>query len=160
MRFNMPLKCVNSAGNFWYICGQVTLKSQKWTIMSTKAYTLFFGCEIGDQDKAWAPHICCISHASGLCFWLNKKRSSMGFAIPMITIELSNHMYNHYFCMTTPLTYGISNKDKSALTCPNIPSTVWPAPHGVGLSVPIPLESYTESNESSSQSSGTSSLSK
>ena len=51
---------MNSADNFCYICGEVTFVSQKrnMTAVIKKAYNLYYGCKIGDQDKSWAPHIC------------------------------------------------------------------------------------------------------
>jgi hypothetical protein len=158
----MSRKCVNSADNFCYVCGQVTLKSQKRTItpMIKKAYSLYFGCGIGDQDKPWAPHICCISCVASLSSWLKHKRSSMGFAIPMIWREPSNHVNDCYFCMTTPVTHGISKKKRLALTYPNIPSAMRPVPHGVGLPVPIPPDSYTVSDDSGSDSGAISTPSK
>ena len=110
----MSRKCVNSAVNFCYTCSQVTLKSQKRTItpLIKKAYSLYFDGKIRDQDKLWGPHICCISCVAGLTSWLKHKRSSMGFAIPMIWREPSNHVTDCYFSMTTPITHGISKKKR------------------------------------------------
>src|SRR5678816_2750861 len=58
-------KCVNSPDSFCYICGEYTLKSQKraMTPMIKYACEHYFGCKIGDQDKNWAPHICCGTYA-------------------------------------------------------------------------------------------------
>lgn len=82
----MPRNCVNSANNFCYICGEVTFAAQKKNISATvkKAYHLYFGCKIGDQDKDWAPHVCCRTCAVNLSQWLNGKRKAMPFAVPMI----------------------------------------------------------------------------
>jgi hypothetical protein len=61
-------KCVNSADNFCYICGEVTFSSQKHAIIPIirKACHLYFGCQTGNQDKSWAPHICCNICAANL----------------------------------------------------------------------------------------------
>ena len=48
------------------------------------AYKHCFGCKIGDQDKAWAPHICCKNCYADSTQWLNGKQKSMPFAVPMI----------------------------------------------------------------------------
>lgn len=47
----MPRKCVNTADNFCYICGEVTFANQKKSINSQvkKAHHLYFGCKVGDQ---------------------------------------------------------------------------------------------------------------
>ena len=82
----MPRVCVNSADNFCYICGEFTISSQKrvLTTRTRKAYHQYFGCKVGDQEKPWAPHICCNSCVTSLNEWLKKKRKAMPFAVPMI----------------------------------------------------------------------------
>jgi len=89
----MPRTCVNSPDNFCYVCGEVTFSSQKRTITAIvkKGCPLYFGCKIGDQDKSWAPHVCCNTCATNLRQWLNRKRKSMPFAVPMIWREPTDH---------------------------------------------------------------------
>lgn len=127
----MPPTCVNSADNFCYVCGEVTFASQKRSIttMVKKAYHLYFGCKIGDQDKRWAPHICCNTCATNLRQWLNRKRKSMPFAVPMIWREPTDHTSNCYFCMVPPVGKGVSKKKKWTVLYPNIPSAIRPVPH-------------------------------
>ena len=57
----MQRSCVNSADSFCYVCGEFTVKAhvKRITSLIKKAYELYFGCRIGDQDKVWAPHIVC-----------------------------------------------------------------------------------------------------
>jgi len=64
----MPRKSVDSADKFCYICGEVTFARQRKAITAIvkKAYHLYFECKIGDQDKPWAPHICCRKYATDL----------------------------------------------------------------------------------------------
>ena len=49
----MPRMCINKTNYFCYICGEVTFSSQKHSITAVvrKAYYLYFGCNVGDQDK-------------------------------------------------------------------------------------------------------------
>jgi len=49
----MSRKCVNNSDNFCYIFGEVTFASRKLLITPTvkKAYFLYFGCKVGDQDE-------------------------------------------------------------------------------------------------------------
>jgi hypothetical protein len=84
----MPRKCSDSADNFCYICVAVTFTRQRKTISSvvTKAYHLYFGCNIGDQDKSWATHIYCRNCATHLSQWLNGKRH----AFPNLRKNLSS----------------------------------------------------------------------
>ena len=116
--------------------------------MVKKAYHLYFGCKIGDQDKRWAPHICCNTCATNLRQWLNRKRKSMPFAVPMIWREPTDHTSNCYFCMVPPVGKGVSKKKKWTVHYPNIPSAIRPVPHGEGLPVPDAPESFSlESDE-------------
>jgi hypothetical protein len=75
MCFNISCWCANNSHKFFYIHGQFTLKSQKITVMPVikKAYKLYFGCKLGDQDKNCAPHICCSMCAVDVRAWLNGK---------------------------------------------------------------------------------------
>ncbi|XP_029451745.1 zinc finger protein 544-like isoform X3 [Rhinatrema bivittatum] len=134
----MPRTCVNNADNFCYVCGEVTFASQKRSITALvkRAYYLYFGCKIGDQDKSWAPHICCNTCATNLHQWLNRKRKSMPFALPMIWREPTDHIANCYFCMVPPVGKGLSKKKKWTVQYPNIPSAKRPIPHGKGLPIP------------------------
>ena len=79
----MPRNCVDSVDNFCYICGEVTFARQRkaTTAILKKAYHLYFGCKIGDQDKSWAAHMCCRKCATDLSQWLNDKRHAIPFAV-------------------------------------------------------------------------------
>ncbi|GBN91480.1 hypothetical protein AVEN_58158-1 [Araneus ventricosus] len=107
----MPRTCVNSVDNFCYICGELAFAAQKKIISAVvkKAYHLYFGCTIGDQDKDWAPHVYCRARATTLSKWLHGKRKAMPFAVSMIWREPSNHI-DCYFCMVPPATGGFTKK--------------------------------------------------
>ncbi|GFV20683.1 uncharacterized protein TNCV_777281 [Trichonephila clavipes] len=53
--------CVNSPNCFCYICGSYTVKKQQRNISNCvqKVYFAYFGINLGDQDKSWAPHVVC-----------------------------------------------------------------------------------------------------
>lgn len=136
--------CVNPADSFCYICGQFIPKSQKRTInkMTKIAYHKYFDCVVGDQDREWAPHVCCQTCAANLSNWLHGKRSSMPFAVPMIWREPTNHFNDCYFCMTK--VSGFSRKNKHNIEYPEIPSATRPVPHGEGLPAPAPPANWEE----------------
>jgi hypothetical protein len=71
----------------------------------------------------------------------------MPFAIPMVWREKTSHISDCYFCMVPPLRQGFSKKKKWTLSYPNIPSAMWPVPHGEGLAVPEPPEIVTLESE-------------
>lgn len=140
----MPRQCINNVNNFCYVCGEVTFSKQKRPITSIvrTAYFHYFGTKVGDQDKRWAPKICCNTCSVNLRSWLNNKGRSMSFAVPMIWRESTNHTDDCYFCMTPPLQHGMSRKKKWSVEYPNIPSAIRPVPHGDDLPIPQPPENY------------------
>jgi hypothetical protein len=141
----MPRHCVNSADNFCYICGEVTFAGQRKIITAIvkKANYLYFGCKIGDQDKTWAPHICCRKLPTNLPQGLNGKSHAMPFAVSMVWRETSNHATNCYFRMVPPVSGGITKEKKWTIIYPNIPSALRPVPHGEGNSVPETPKEFT-----------------
>ena len=138
----MPRVYVNSADNFCYICGEFTVSSQKrvCTTRIRKAYHQYFGCKVGDQEKPWAPYICCNSCVTALNEWLKKKRKAMPFAVPMIWREPTDHVNDYYFCHTPSMKKGFNRKKKSVIEYPNIPSAIRPVRHSDELPIPEPRE--------------------
>ena len=57
----MDHKCKNNSDRFCYISGNVALHNRqaKITDFLKKVYHDYFGVKLGDQDKPFAPHICC-----------------------------------------------------------------------------------------------------
>lgn len=134
----MPRDCRNHPNTFCYVCGEYTLKSQKRTITTDlcKIYGAYFGCPLADQDKTWAPHIICSACSNGLRDWLNRRKPSMPFAIPMIWRVPRDHLADCYFCSVN--TEGFSVKNKHKITYPNLDSARRPIPHDDTLPVPMP----------------------
>jgi hypothetical protein len=106
--------CVNSPNSFCYICREVTFSTRKrpLTPMLKQSYECYVSCKVGDQDKKWAPHVCCISFATMLCEWLNKKGRSVPFALPMVWREPTDHLTDCYFCIVPALRHKITKKKK------------------------------------------------
>jgi len=75
----MQRKCVNSSDAFCYICNEATFKSrrQSSTLLIKKCYEHYFGCKVGDQDKSWAPHFCCVTCARLLVAWAKDSLCSL-----------------------------------------------------------------------------------
>lgn len=142
----MPRKCVNHPNSFCYICGELTFKYQKrsFTPLVKKCYEHYFKCKVGDQDKSWAPHICCVTCVRLLTAWAKGKRH-MPFAIPMIWREPLDHITDCYFCLTN--ISGITSKSKHTVKYPNIPSALKPVPHSTELPVPEPPQNMTSSED-------------
>ena len=138
----MPRVCVNSAVNFCYICGKFTVSSQKrvLTTRKRKAYHQYFGCKVEDQEKPWAPHICCNYCVTALNEWLKKKRKAMPFAVPMIWREPTGHVNDCYFCLTPSIKKGFNRKKKFVIEYPNILSAILPVPHNDELPISEPRE--------------------
>jgi len=60
--------CVNDPDNFCYVCGQFNALDQRknLTQILKTAYKHYFGCQVSDHDKSWAPVVCCTACYSGL----------------------------------------------------------------------------------------------
>ena len=93
---------------------------------------------MGDQDKKWAPHICCATCVRKLTQWLSGgSRSHMPFAVPMIWREPKDHITDCYFCLTK--ISGFSSKNRNGIIYPNLDSAIRPVPHSESLPVPTRL---------------------
>src|ERR1043165_5708572 len=149
----MSRQCKNKPDNFCYICGEFTLVAQRKSLtpLVKKAYHLYFGCKVGDQDKVWASKICCNTCSRTLTGWLKGTHMSMSFAVPMIWREQQNHVNDCYFCMID--IKGRSNKSKHKIQYCNIPSAMRPLPHDESMPVPKPPENVNFESDSESEKS-------
>ena len=75
-------------------------------------YMIYFGCPLGDQGKTWAPDKMCKKCCLGLHNWLNKRSSSMPFAVPMIYREPKDHCQDYYFCLKKQRAFSLNRKTK------------------------------------------------
>jgi hypothetical protein len=98
----MHRACKNHPDRFSYICGQVILPGRKSNITDfvKQSYYAYFGLKLGDQEKSFAPHVCCKTCVEGLRRWRNKKQNSLPFGVPMVWREGKDHSTDCYFCMT------------------------------------------------------------
>ena len=102
---------------------------------------------MGDQDKSWAPHFCCVTCARLLTAWAKCSRC-MPFAVPMVWRETTGHVSECYFCLTSIT--GVTAKSKHTVQYPNLPSAMRPVPQGSELPVPKPPTNMTLSEIESS----------
>ena len=91
-----------------------------------------FWLKIGDQDKSWAPPICCKPCYNGLTAWFNGKKAAFNFSVPMVWREPRNHTDDCYFCLTNITGFNASSRKK--IIYPNLRSAIRP----VDLPVPTP----------------------
>ena len=110
-----------------------------------KCYELYLGCKVGDQDKKWAPHICCSTFVKRLTGWAKGSRH-MKFAIPMVWREPQDHTSDCYFCITR--IKGVSSKSKHTVKYPNLPTAMRPIPHSEDLPIPHSATHLTLEDES------------
>jgi len=145
---HMPRTCVNSSDAFCYICGEVTLKSRRWsfTPLIKKCYEHYFGCKMGDWDKSCAPNFCCATCARILAAW-TKGSHCMPFAIPMVWRQHMEYVSDCYSCLTS---ISVTAKSKHTVQYPNLPFVMRPVPHSAELRVPKPPTNMTLSESGSS----------
>lgn len=141
----MSRKCVNDRNNFCFVCGELTFKAQRrnFTPLIRRAYHCYFNNKI-DQNKTWAPEICCTKCVTLLSGWLKGSRH-MPFAVPMIWREPKDHLTDCYFCLTN--ISGISSKSRHTVKYPSLDSAIRPVLHGPGLPIPSPPDDITMTEE-------------
>jgi hypothetical protein len=143
-------KCLNHPDNFCYICGKFTLSDQRRLLTPAvcEAYFQYFGWRVGEQDKNWAPHVCCHTCLADLLKWQDGKLKKMPFGAPMKWREPTNHSSDCYFCLTK--ISGFTKKNKKSIEYPDIPSVTKPLPHDDTLPVPTLAVEKCSTTESSS----------
>ena len=74
--------CLTDPNVFCYICGEYTLQSNRKgsSEFVKQAYLAYFKVRLGDQDKAWAPHIVCKQCVEHLRQWTKKLESHSALA--------------------------------------------------------------------------------
>lgn len=128
--------CVTSPDCFCYICGTYVVKKQQRNISDfvKKVYFDYFGMNLGNQDKPWAPHKVCSICVEELRQWSQGKKQSFRFGIPMVWREPKNHSDDCYFCSCK--VKGFNLKNKKEISYPNMPSAIRPVPHGPTIPIP------------------------
>ena len=102
VELKMNRKCKNSSDRFCYVCGKVTFPEQQSTILPVikSLYHAYFGVRLRDQDKSFAPHICCKGCYISLRRWSQGEQKSLSFGVPMVWRDGKDHTTDCYFCMT------------------------------------------------------------
>ena len=80
----------------------------------------------------------------------------MPFVVPVVWREPSNHATDCYFCKVPPVSGGIAKKKKWTIVYPNIPSALYPFPHGEGISVREPSKEFTIGSDDEDEGESTS----
>ena len=147
---------VNHPDVFCYICGEYTLKESRKPISDfvKRCYVAYFGVHLGDQDKAWGPHLVCKTCVEHLRQWANGKRKCLKFGLSMVWGEPRNHFDDCYFCIVN--IKGINRNNRHKWTYPDLNSAKRPVPHSDEIPIPsfssLPrprlLEDKTESSTS------------
>ena len=91
---------------------------------------------MGDEDKEWAPRICCNCCRTNLLFWFDGKSKQIPFAVPMTWREQRDHVFDCYFCRTKIT--GFSQKSKSKIIYPTGKSALRPVSHCSDIPVSSP----------------------
>ena len=100
-----------------------------------RAYEAYFGINLGDQDKSWAPHKMCKHCTETLLFWTQGKVSSMRFGVSIVWREPKNHHDDCYFCMVNM--FGWNQQKKMDWYYSDIESARRPISHCTEVPVPV-----------------------
>lgn len=120
----MSRQCANQPDSFCYVCEEVVLKFKRRNITPPIqcAYEHYFGCKIGDQDKYWAPHICCQRCATVLLAWAKGSLKNISFMVPIVWRESTNHTTDCCFCLRS--ISGLNTKGRKKIQYPNVSSAI------------------------------------
>ena len=146
-------KYKNDPDLFCYICGEMTANKYRQKIINRieKLYLAYFICSVGNQDKEWAPHVCCLECYNRLNKWFAGETPTLSFAVPMVWRDLKDYETDCYFCVTN--TQGFHHKTRKKILYPSLPSAIRPVAHSDALPVPKPpvtlLEPLAESSKRS-----------
>ena len=123
-------QCKTNPNKFCYIRGELTFAKEKHSITShiKKMYMSYFDCYFGDQDKSWAPHVCCLTCVKTLPAWYAGKNVYMKFGVPMIWREQKDHSNDCYFCRHDFTGFTTARKKKH-IVYPNLQSALRPIEH-------------------------------
>ena len=117
--------CKNHPDCFSYMCGEYNRKTT--TDFEQKAYYAYFRIKLGDHDKPWASYVICKTCEECLRQWTSGTRQSMGFGMPMVWREPTNHVYDCYFCSINKT--GVNKKEQKSLNYKGFPSAIRPVAH-------------------------------
>ena len=134
------LLCMWNSG--YYISGQHSSYEKVKGMKYWTAYRPYFGMDIGDQDKFWAPHVICGRCRSNLEGWLRGSGRFMLFAVPRVWRESQNSYDDCYFCMIN-ISKHHKVRGRRAMTNPSRRSTIAPVPNSDALAVPNPLSNVS-----------------
>ena len=162
--------CLNDANVFCDICGEYKINEQGKPISDfvKRAYLAYFEGKLGD-------HVVCIVYKTcmkHLRQWIDGKRRSLKFGVPMVWRQPKNHYDYCYFCMVN--IKGLNRNNKSSWTYLDLESARRPVPHPEEVIVPnfnqmpeLPMEydgsdisrsaEFNASDSSTSEFEGTSS---
>ena len=82
---NMSHSCQHKLNSFCHICGEVVLKSQRKPLskLMRRAYDLYFGSKIRDQDVVSVLRNCCRLCTRTMAGWFKGTHKSISFAVLM-----------------------------------------------------------------------------
>ena len=89
------------------------------------AYKYYFDCKLGDQDKEWAPHVCCAPCNSMLSAWMNGKEKLCRSQSPWF--DVIQKILSTIVIFVWQILF--TKKNKSKITYPNCESPRKPVPH-------------------------------
>ena len=137
-------QCKNDPNKLYYICGELTFAKVKRSITShiKKLYKAYFHCDTGDQDKTWAPHVCCLTCVKTLGACYANKNVQMKFGGPMIWREQKDHSNDWYFCQQDYKGYTTAKKKKHIVYL-NLQSAMRPVNQSKEFPVPKPPNQET-----------------
>ena len=109
-------------------------RQAKFTEFVKKTYLDYFGVNLSDHDKLFAPHVCCKTYVEKSRGWRNGKRKTISFAFPISWREGTDQITDCYFCMIN--LKAMNRNNQRHIQYPDFPSVIRSIPHGSDFPIP------------------------
>lgn len=129
-------KCLGNMNTFCYICGKFVVSHNRKPLSERveHAYSFYYSRTIA--KRPWTPNICRAICYNGLANWMNGKRASMPFGIPMEWMD-PGPVHDSATCCVCVDNASIHNVHQlRQFVYKNVPTATLPRPHSHEVPVP------------------------
>ncbi|XP_017482096.1 PREDICTED: uncharacterized protein LOC108371107 isoform X2 [Rhagoletis zephyria] len=136
----MSANCPENINLFCYVCGKRAFSTNTalLTEQVERAFQLYFDSEI-IRGVSWDPDKICKTCYNGLNMWIQGKRSSLRFGVPMIWTDPGEHNSDNCYACANKIC-GVNRKGLKRRVYISVKSAQIPLPHSDEIPIP-PLPS-------------------
>lgn len=132
----MSANCPENINLFCYVCGKRAFSTNTalLTEQVERAFKLYFDSEI-IRGVSWAPDKICKTCYNALNMWIQGKRSSLSFGVPMILTDPGEHNSDNCYACANKIC-GVNRKGLKRRVYISVRSAQIPLPHSDEIPIP------------------------